>query len=191
MSQSELLKFVKELLESLGIDYMLTGSLVSSALGEPRMTHDIDVIVAVDQASVARLTAAFAPNEFYVSDAAARSAVERQRMFNVLRTSSGQKIDFFVLQDDEYEQARFARRRSLEVEGIEVSAATAEDIILGKLLWGQRSGFSERQFGDALRVYEVQFAALDHAYLRNWADRLELQAAWTSLVASAHPIEPL
>jgi hypothetical protein len=152
VSQSELLKFVKELLESLGIEYMLTGSLVSSALGDPRMTHDIDILVAVDQRGVERLTAGFPTDEFYWSASAAQSAVSRQQMFNVLRTSSGQKIDFYVLPREEFEQVRFARRRPLEVEGVEIPSATAEDIILGKLRWGKQLGHSERQFQDALRV---------------------------------------
>lgn len=191
MSQSELLKFVKELLESLGIEYMLTGSLVSSALGEPRLTHDIDIIVAIDEAGVTTLLAGFDRDEYYFSEEAARSAIRQSRMFNVLRTSTGQKIDFYVLPDDEFEQARFARRRPIDVEGVEVQSATAEDVILGKLRWARLSGHSDRQFQDALRVYEMNASALDKEYMRKWVERLELQDAWVELVAAAHPIEPI
>ncbi|MBD3672180.1 MAG: hypothetical protein HUJ26_01525 [Planctomycetaceae bacterium] len=42
MSQSELLKVVVETLQKLEVPYMITGSLASSAQGEPRSTHDID-----------------------------------------------------------------------------------------------------------------------------------------------------
>jgi hypothetical protein len=187
MSQSELLKFVKELLESLGIDYMLTGSLVSSALGEPELTLGIEVLVAVDQANVERLTAGFNPDEFYWSAVAARSAVAGRHMFNVLRTFTGQKIDFYVLPDDAFEQARFARRKPLEVDGVEIMAATAEDIILGKLNWARQLGHSERQFQDALRVYEVNAARLDREYMAAWVERLGLQAIWNRLLQSAEP----
>lgn len=190
MSQSELLKFVKELLESLGLEYMLTGSLVSSALGDPRMTHDIDILVAVDQRGVERLTAGFPTDEFYWSASAAQSAVARHQMFNVLRTASGQKIDFYVLPREEFEQVRFARRRPLEVEGVEIPSATAEDIILGKLRWGKQLGHSERQFQDALRVYEVNANALDKEYLLDWVARLELNELWSRLVATAQPVDP-
>ena len=41
MSQQELLKKVVLTLDQNDIDYMLTGSLVSSMQGEPRLTHDI------------------------------------------------------------------------------------------------------------------------------------------------------
>ena len=44
MSQQGLLKLVVEVLNRLGIDYMVSGSVVSSLQGEPRATHDIDVV---------------------------------------------------------------------------------------------------------------------------------------------------
>ncbi len=42
MSQQELLINAVRALENAHIDYMLTGSVVSSLQGEPRSTHDID-----------------------------------------------------------------------------------------------------------------------------------------------------
>ncbi len=44
MSQQKLLKKVLSVLNQAGIQYMLTGSIVSSLQGEPRSTHDIDVV---------------------------------------------------------------------------------------------------------------------------------------------------
>ena len=48
MSQQSLLKKVIQRLENLGIEYMITGSIVSSLQGEPRSTHDIDVVIAME-----------------------------------------------------------------------------------------------------------------------------------------------
>jgi len=52
MPQQELLRRVVEVLQRAGVPYMVTGSLVSSLQGEPRATHDIDLIVQIDTASV-------------------------------------------------------------------------------------------------------------------------------------------
>lgn len=38
-----------------------------------------------------------------------------------------------------------------------------------KLKWARMSGGSEKQFIDALRVYEVQHGLLDQSYLDAWA----------------------
>ena len=45
MSQQKLLIKVIDTLDLSGIDYMITRSVASSLQGEPRSTHDIDVIV--------------------------------------------------------------------------------------------------------------------------------------------------
>jgi hypothetical protein len=47
VSQPELLKLVAGRLESDRIEYMVTGSIASSLQGEPRSTHDIDIVVAL------------------------------------------------------------------------------------------------------------------------------------------------
>lgn len=51
MSQSDLLKKIVGILAAREIPYMLTGSLVSSIQGEPRSTHDIDIIILVMKGS--------------------------------------------------------------------------------------------------------------------------------------------
>jgi hypothetical protein len=51
--------------------------------------------------------------------------------------------------------------------------ATAEDVILHKLLWNRITP-SDRQMGDAAGVVSVQAGALDTSYLRRWARELNL-----------------
>ncbi len=58
MSQQELLRTVVRTLEELGVDYMVTGSIASSLQGEPRSTHDIDIVVNLPQAKAHALAAA-------------------------------------------------------------------------------------------------------------------------------------
>jgi hypothetical protein len=47
MEQSDLLKRLTSTFETLGIPYLITGSVASIAYGEPRFTNDIDVIAAI------------------------------------------------------------------------------------------------------------------------------------------------
>jgi hypothetical protein len=55
MSQSELLKKTIAALDAAKTPYMLTGSYASSLQGELRLTHDIDLVVAITPAAVASL----------------------------------------------------------------------------------------------------------------------------------------
>jgi hypothetical protein len=64
-----------------------------------------------------------------------------------------------------------------------------EDTILKKLEWSRRSGGSEKQFGDALSVYEVQAGQLDEEYLRKWAAELGVADLLVRLLEEAEPVE--
>lgn len=55
MEPSDLLRFVASELERLGIRYFVTGSTVTIFYGEPRFTNDIDVVVNIWQATLARV----------------------------------------------------------------------------------------------------------------------------------------
>jgi len=61
VEQDELLRYVVDVLEQQGITYLLAGSLASGVYGEPRLTHDIDVVVDLQPSQVERLCAAFLP----------------------------------------------------------------------------------------------------------------------------------
>jgi hypothetical protein len=67
--------------------------------------------------------------------------------------------------------------------------STPEDTILAKLRWANLSGGSEKQFMDAMRVYEVQHGKLDLDYLKNWVSQLQLNELWNRLKTEARPIE--
>ncbi|MGH8678914.1 MAG: nucleotidyltransferase domain-containing protein [Burkholderiales bacterium] len=192
MSQQELLKLVIARLDEAGIEYMLTGSLASSLQGEPRATHDIDLVIAIRTTlrAVARtLKAAFPEPQFYLDEEAIRSAIDAAGMFNMIDTREGNKIDFWLLTADAFDQTRFARRTAEDFEGMRLQVSRPEDTILMKLKWAQMSGGSEKQFVDALRVYEVQHGLLDQPYLDAWAARLGVTALLARLRSEAEPIE--
>jgi hypothetical protein len=67
--------------------------------------------------------------------------------------------------------------------------STPENTILSKLRWANLSGGSEKQFTDAVRVYEVQHGKLDLDYLKNWVNQLQLNELWNGLITEARPIE--
>jgi hypothetical protein len=69
--------------------------------------------------------------------------------------------------------------------GLEMQVSSPEDTILAKLRWAKLSGGSEKQFTDALRVYEVQYGKLDRDYLKHWANNLDVESLWKRLMDKA------
>lgn len=189
MSQQNLLIHALRALDDIGVPYMVTGSTASSIQGEPRSTHDIDLVVELGREAVDGLVRRFPEPDFYVSVDAARSAVEEQSMFNVLNLTSGDKVDFWLLTDEPFDVSRFARRQEIPLFGMQVFVSSPEDTILAKLRWSRLSGGSERQERDALAVYELQFARLDQEYVDEWAERLQVTPLLERLRAAAEPLE--
>lgn len=188
MSQQELLKRVIKALDGAQISYMVTGSIVSSLQGEPRSTHDIDLVVAIEISSIEELVKAFPPPDFYLDKKSIVDAIKRQSMFNLIDLKEGSKVDFWLLTDEPFDQSRFSRKYSEEVLGIRMQVTSPEDTILVKLRWAKLSGGSEKQFTDALRVYEVQYANLDLDYLQYWARKLDVESTWERLREEAEII---
>jgi hypothetical protein len=183
VSQQKLLGHVAAALRELDIPFMLTGSLVSSLQGEPRSTHDIDLVVDLSAGDVEKLLAAFASDSFYLSESAIREAIDSRGMFNLLDTTGGDKVDFWILTPEPFDQSRFARRRTIAIAGVDVDLSRPEDTILAKLRWAQLSGGSQRQLHDAKSVYELNRDQLDRQYIEYWVAELKVTSLWDQLVS--------
>lgn len=189
MSQSELLKLVTSSLTDMNIDYMLTGSIVSSLQGEPRSTHDIDIIITIRPTDVPKLLNIFSSPRFYLDEDSILDAIKNKSMFNLLDSEEGDKVDFWILTHEPFDQSRFERRITESFLGMPLVISRPEDTILAKLLWSKKSGGSVKQFTDALRIYEVQYPNLDICYTDGWAKKLDLLDLWNELKSSAQCID--
>ena len=185
MSQPELLKQVILTLDNAEIEYMVTGSVASSLQGEPRSTHDIDLVVDIHLTDIQTLLQAFPPPDFYLDEEMIGDAIRHSGMFNLIDVKGGDKVDFWILNDTPFDRSRFSRRYAEFFMGTEFRVSSPEDTILAKLQWAKMSGGSEKQFRDALRVYEVQYQKLDTDYLENWVASLGLNSLWTQLLEEA------
>ena len=190
MSQPHLLRKVLNAFHSHHIDYMITGSIVSSLQGEPRATHDIDIVIAIPKKVSRDLTMAFPPPRYYISQESIIEAIKHESMFNLIDTETGDKVDFWLLTGEPFDRSRFSRRYEETVWGLKMVISAPEDTILAKLKWDKMAGGSQKQFYDALRVYEMQFNKLDLEYITMWAKNLRVQERWNELRQKAHPLKP-
>jgi hypothetical protein len=167
---------------------MLTGSVASSLYGEPRATHDIDLVVAMTHDHVDPLVRAFRQPDYYLDARAMHDAIDTSGMFNLIAVAEGDKVDFRMLTGEPFDQSRFARRRQEAVFGVSLQVPSPEDTILAKLRWAKDAGGSEKQFRDALRVFELQAALIDTSYLERWAERLGVIDLWHRILGEAEPL---
>jgi len=156
-------------LDGEGIAYMLTGSLAMSYYARPRMTRDIDLVIALEAEEAQRLVGALGA-EYHADPGAIAAAIRSARPWNIIHLPSVVKIDLIPRKDIPYRRAEFERRRRIELAGVPLWIVSIEDLILSKLEWSRESG-SEQQRRDVALLLE---APLDRGYLEEWAARLDL-----------------
>lgn len=180
-TERDLLVDCLQRLNAIGIAYMLTGSMASNYWGVPRTTHDLDFVVQFPPESVSVLVNALS-GDFFIQEASVRAAFRPPFQFNAIDNRSALKVDFWMLQNEPFEQTMFSRRRRVTLFGVAAWIATGEDVVLHKLYWNRLSP-SDRQLGDAAGIVAVQSAALDIAYLHSWASRLQVGKVLDEILA--------
>jgi hypothetical protein len=181
MNERELLVDCLRRLNRSGVIYYLTGSMASNFWGIPRTTHDLDFVVQLAPVEARRIIEAFSGN-FYIDEEAVRASWQPPHQFNAIDTRSALKVDFWLPRPEPFDAEMLRRRVAAVLFGEQAWIATAEDVILHKLLWNLISP-SDRQLGDAAGVIAVQADALDNGYLHRWARELQVTEQLADLLS--------
>ena len=169
--QLDVLKLVAGRLQRADIAYMISGSIALNYYAQPRLTRDIDIVVALRREDAERVTSLFA-EDFYIDAEAVCNAIVQLGMFNIIHYDHVMKVDFIVRKETPYRQEEFARRSAVDIDGVTMWLVTAEDLLLSKLAWAAESR-SEIQFQDVRNLIR-SVADLDWTYIERWADELTL-----------------
>ena len=179
MSVRDVLENLRLALEEADVAYMVTGSFASSVHGVPRATQDIDVIIEPTRDQLVALMSMFGEPVYDADKEDALDALRHRSMFSVIDRRGIWKIDFIVRKDRPFSKREFGRRTKIDILGISLYAATAEDILLAKLEWA-KLGESERQIRDAAGIVRIQGPKLDVDYVERWVAALDIEDQWHS-----------
>lgn len=168
----EVLKDVAEKLDDASVKYLVSGSVAMNFYAQPRMTRDIDIVVALKSKDVGRFVNLF-DKVFYIERETVLEEVLRRGVFNIIHNKYIIKIDFIVQKDDEFSSAVFERRKRIEVDKIKIWVISPEDLVLSKLLWAKDS-LSEMQLRDVRNILDV-VKDLDLGYINMWVEKLGLK----------------
>ena len=172
-NELDIVRDVSARLDGANIAYMLTGSMAMNYYAQPRMTRDIDVVVALRPADAARVVELFSP-DYYVSREAVDSSITNASMFNLVHNESVIKVDCIVRKQTEYRLTEFNRRQRIRIEDFEIWIVSKEDLILSKLFWAKDS-HSELQLRD---IKNLVSTGCDRAYIEPWTGELGVASLW-------------
>ena len=177
-NELDIVRDVSLRLENAGIDYMLTGSMAMNYYAQPRMTRDIDLVVALTAADAATIVQAFS-GDYYVSAEAVDESIAHESLFNLIHEESVIKVDCIVRRSSAYRRTEFERRQRIAITDFSTWIVSKEDLIISKLEWSRQSE-SEQQIRD---VKNLALTGYDSAYMDRWTQALGLATLWNKCSA--------
>jgi acylphosphatase len=147
----------------------VTGSVASSILGAVRATNDIDIVAAFPEKDLENFYNQL-KNNFYIDAQSIREAIRSKRSLNIVHLPTAFKIDIFISPGSPTDLSIFARAKTFQLgseeKPLQVSIASAEDLILAKLKRYKNGGcVSSQQLQDIQGILRIQ-KSVDRHYLK-------------------------
>jgi len=180
MNQKDVFARVIDILNELKISYMIVGSIASILYGKPRLTLDMDIVIDIKEEDIEDFVSKF-DSDWYIDKEMIKDAISRKFYFNIIHIPSANKIDFFLLQDDDYAKGQFKRRKAENFDEVrQAFFSCVEDIIIKKLDY-YLEGKSEKHIEDIMGILRTYPNKIDFDYLQKWAKRKGTFNIWKDL----------
>lgn len=161
-----LLEQIARGLDSRGFPYMLIGGQAVLLHGEPRLTRDIDVTLGVGPEKLPVLLEWARESGWQVLVDSPADFVTRTLVLPCLEPRSGIRVDL-IFSFSPYERQAIERARVVMVGDTPVRFASAEDLIIHKIVAGRPRDLED------VRSVVLKNPEMDVSYIRRWLHDLE------------------
>lgn len=154
-------------------EYIIIGGIAAGALGEPRLTGDIDVDISLDKGNINEFLDRARRAGFRVDKKRCLKSVEERGVFQIIYGEF--HVDFIIASID-LEREAFRRKKVIKLYGLKAFFPTPEDLILLKIISGRPQD-----------LFDVEKVAIRHKgklgtkYLKSWAQKLSDEAQDTRI----------
>ncbi len=154
-------------LEAESVPYAVIGGIAAVVRGEPRFTADVDVVIGVELDRATELIAALESAPFQPLFAGVAEVLRAAFILPMRHRATQIRVDMAVGLTG-FEQQVIRRASSVVLAGRSIPVATAEDLILLKLLAGR-----PRDTDDIAGIVARQHDSLDWDYLFRTGEALQ------------------
>ncbi len=161
-----LLERLAQILEKAGIPYMVIGGQAVLLYGEPRLTREIDLTLALGPKEISKLTPLLIPLQLKVLVPRPDQFVEETLVLPCQNPDSGIRVDF-IFSLSPYERQAMGRVRKVPMGKSEVHFASLEDVVIQKIVSGRLRDLED------VRMILLKKPPYDRAYVDKWLGDFE------------------
>jgi hypothetical protein len=162
---------------------MVTGAVAAIVYGEPRLTHDIDLVIELKIEDVEKITESFSPKEFYCPpEENIKLEIKRTSRghFNIIHYETGFKADCYLMGQDELHHWGMFNRNKFIVEGEPIWVAPPGYVILRKLEYYQE-GKSQKHLMDVANMLRISLPQRNLPQLQDKIKNYGLKKEWAEV----------
>jgi predicted nucleotidyltransferase len=163
-------------LNGANVPSVIIGGVAASVLGRPRLTHDVDVLVTLPEASWGEVLARAASHAIVPRIGDAIEFAKRSRVLLLRHSPSTIDIDVTIA-GLAFEHEVVARRESLDVAGVRIPFPRVEDLMVMKAIAHRAKDIED------LRGLLAAHPDADVAAVRNWIREFAVAAGMPDLLS--------
>lgn len=180
MQDFNLFGIYTDILNKNNFKYFITGSVASIIYGEPRLTHDIDLVMYLDEIEVDKFIKAFPQEQFYCPfEEEIKTELNRTARghINLIHQETGFKADIYFAGKEELQLWAFENKQSIEFSGSTIFVAPPEYVILKKLQF-YKEGKSQKHISDIQGILSNSEELINFDYINKKIAEWGLDDIW-------------
>ncbi len=180
MQEPNLFQIFLSRLNKMDARYMITGAVAVIIYGEPRLTHDVDLVIELKMDDIETFIKSFPSEEFYCPpEESLKVEINRplRGHFNIIHLETGFKADCYTMGGDQLHQWGMSNRRKLNFGGEPIWVAPVEYVILRKLEY-YREGKSEKHLRDIASILSISSDKINFDQLYKKIEKYRLKQEW-------------
>ncbi|MBZ0200015.1 MAG: hypothetical protein K8H86_09115 [Ignavibacteriaceae bacterium] len=180
MQEHKLFQIFTEKFDKLKSPYMVTGSVASIVYGEPRLTHDIDIVVTIPLPLIEKFQQLFPADEFYCPpiEVLKNEVIRENRGHcNIIHHTSGFKADIYFAGKDNFQHWALENIRVIDFLGEAMPIAPVEYVIIKKLEF-YKEGKAQKHINDIISILENSKEIINFDLLNKFLAQFGLAEEW-------------
>lgn len=180
MEELNLFAIYLDILNKNKVPYFVTGSVATIVYGDPRLTHDIDLVVNLENTDVNLFIESFPSDEFYCPpEDIIKIEMSRNSRghFNIIHKETGFKADMYLTGNDDLQLWAMKNCKIIDFAGSKIRVAPPEYVIVKKLEF-YKEGHSQKHISDISSILANSNELIDFELLNKLIDERGLAQEW-------------